>query len=203
MSVYIYIHMKLYIRTRTYIHEQHIYIHTYTRIYTRIHTHIHTRTHTHTKRILVGHLVHIIRPSRRIRSVISRGGSVSPLRGLNIALYSLGLALILPAAICFSTGASKSGWLREKSALGSGGGSFTCRFPAAATRSRGASKKAGSTSDWAAAAPEPAILPDSIILSTGASKSGWFLEKSELGSGGGWFTLRWPAAASLSSGASK
>ena len=52
---------------------------------------------------------------------------------------------------------------------------FTCRFPAAATRSRGASKKAGSTSDWAAAAPEPAILPDSIILSTGASKSGWFL----------------------------
>ena len=86
MSVYIYIHMKLYIRTRTYIHEQHIYIHTYTRIYTRIHTHIHTQTHTHTKRILVGHLLHIIRPSRRIRSIISRGGSVSPLRGLNTAL---------------------------------------------------------------------------------------------------------------------
>ena len=52
---------------------------------------------------------------------------------------------------------------------------FTRRFPAAATRSRGASKKAGCTSDWAAAAPEPAILPDLTILSIGASKSGWFL----------------------------
>ena len=42
--------MKIYIRTRTYLHEQHIYIHTYTHIHVYIYVYIHTliRKHTHT-----------------------------------------------------------------------------------------------------------------------------------------------------------
>mmetsp|Transcript_35519 Transcript_35519/g.52150 ORF Transcript_35519/g.52150 Transcript_35519/m.52150 type:complete len:250 (-) Transcript_35519:52-801(-) len=132
MSVYIYIHMKLYIRTRTYIHEQHIYIHTYTRIYTRIHTHIHTRTHTHTKRILVGHLVHIIRPSRRIRSVISRGGSVSPLRGLNIARGDLLL-----------NGRVEVGVVAREVGVGLGGGLVHVQIPSSCHTIEGRVEKGG------------------------------------------------------------